>query len=345
MKVRYPVHEITRPDIRFVYQINYLSFDVMRSVVWATKCVGLIAALVSPLLFSCSSKSPDVQPTPVDTLGTGWRKISMPDSNGFADIFFINNNTGYVVGAGIFRSTDGGSNWQKVNNGTVPGIVNIAMGSESNGVFVTGSFQILFTKDGGASFGSVNVNDNIQDAFFVNATTVYAVGDKFWKSTDAGSTWTKIYDFPPGSGYRSLHFLNDQYGWVAGSGGPFRTINGGIAWEQKTHPEFNFLWGSAFFNDTNNGYVSDGGRVFKTSNSGNAWTKVFTGTGGYQDLHFTSTTTGYFTEGNYIYKTTDGGSTWNKVVVLPKKTMVELHFTDASHGWACGDGIVLKYQN
>ena len=307
----------------------------------------LLYLLLLPLLFSCSSKSPVAQPTPVDTLGTGWKKISMPDMS-YGDIFFINNNTGYVVGGGsIYRSSDGGNTWQKVHQAS-SAIVNIAMGSESNAVFVsTNGNQLLFTKNGGTSFDSVNINtDIILDAFFVNANTVYAVGNKFWKSTDAGSTWTKLYDFTISAGpYRSLYFLNDQYGWMAGEGGPYRTINGGTSWEAKPSPDLSFFAGNAFFLDINNGYVSDGRSVAKTSNAGNSWSRVLNGTSGYQDLHFISATTGYVADGTYIFKTQDGGANWKKEVVLPGKNIIEIHFTDASHGWACGTDGILKFQN
>jgi len=307
----------------------------------------LLIILAFPIFFACSKdSSDDVPPAPVDTLSTGWKKIPMPDL-GFVDIFFINNNTGYTIGdADIFRSTDGGNNWQKLYH-TSTGLTNIAMGSESNIVFINAnSNSITLTKNGGVSFESVTISSPVQDAFFVSATTVYAVGASFWKSTDAGSTWTKLYDFlGSGGGYRSLHFLNEQYGWVAGAGGLYKTTNGGLAWEQKTSPVFSFSSGNPFFIDINNGYVSDGIRTGKTSNGGNSWSKVFEGTTGYQDLHFLSSNTGYITEGSYIYKTTDGGNTWSKEVVLPQKTIFELHFTDATHGWACAGGAVLKYQN
>lgn len=302
-----------------------------------------ILIFISPIFFACSKKSsPDPVPTPVDTLATGWKKVST--SIGGSDIFFINNSTGYLAGSSIYRSTDGGNNWQEVYKPS-NSISNIAMGSELNAVFIPGSSQVIVTKDGGVSFNIVTIADMISDAFFVNANTVYAVGAKFWKSTDAGSTWTKLSDLPSGGGgYSSLHFLNDQYGWVAGTGGPYKTINGGITWEQKTNPIFNLSSGNVFFTDVNNGYLSDGIIVGKTSNGGNSWSRVFTGTTSYQDLHFISTSTGYIADGSYIYKTEDGGNTWIKVVALPQNGLIELHFTDASHGWACG-GAVLKYQN
>jgi photosystem II stability/assembly factor-like uncharacterized protein len=307
----------------------------------------LFIAACFPIFFACSkNSSSDNPPATTDTLGTGWKKITMPELS-YNDIFFINNNTGYVAGDNnIFRSTDGGNNWQKVYQAS-SGLVNIAMGSESNIVFTGASNnKIIFTKNGGASFDSVSISEPISDAFFVNATTVYAVGTNFWKSSNAGSTWTKVYNFPsPISGYASLHFLNDQYGWIAGIGGPYKTLNGGITWEQKPSSDFTFSSGNVFFTDINNGYVSDGNHIGKTSNGGNTWNKVFTGTTSYQDLHFITTDLGFITDGSYIYKTVNGGNTWSKEVVLPQKNIIELHFTDASHGWASGAGIVLKYQN
>jgi photosystem II stability/assembly factor-like uncharacterized protein len=221
------------------------------------------------------------------------------------------------------------------------------MGSESNIIFTGLTNKIVFTKNGGAAFDSVNVNDWISDAFFVTPSTAYAIGNGFWKSTNAGSTWTKLYDFPnPIGDYRTLHFLNDQIGWIAGEQGVFKTINGGADWEQKMiGPEFTGSSANVFFADANIGFISAQSLIGKTSNGGASWSKIFTGSYAYKDLHFISAATGYVSDSSYIYKTQDGGSTWNKEVVLPGKLIVELHFTDATHGWACGTGIILKYQN
>jgi len=322
----------------------------MTPLITGNKKIFLLFAIAVSLLSACSKdSSPGTSTSPVDTLSTGWKKITVSNVS-FNDILFINNNTGFAIGGpDVFKSSDGGDTWQKVYQ-TTSGFSNIAMGSESNIIFTGLTNKIVFTKNGGASFDSVNVNDGISDAFFVTPTTAYAVGKGFWRSTNAGSTWTKLYDFPTfTTDYKTLHFLNDQIGWIAGTQGVFKTINGGMVWEQKmTGPEFNFAGSTAnvFFVDANTGFISAQANIGKTSSGGNSWSKIFTGSSGYQDLHFISTNTGYFTDGIYIYKTQNGGSTWNKEVVLPGKDIVELHFTDATHGWACGaNGTILKYLN
>ena len=297
-------------------------------------------ALIIGLFSSCSRKSTP-NPAPVDTLAAGWKKITSP-SGGLDDIFFVNNNTGYTTGGGvIYRSTDGGNNWQKVYQ-SPQGILNIGMGSETTSAFIGASGKIIFTKNGGASFDSVTVSDNLSDVFFVNATTAYAVGNSFWKTTNAGSSWTKLYDFTGGV-YRSLHFLNEMNGWMAGTGGKvFKTTNGGLNWEQKTvGPDYDFTaTGNVFFIDQNNGYVTDGTSIAKTTNSGTSWSKVFTRPSGYTDLHFISADVGYITDGHYLRKTIDGGATWTKELVLANFGLIEIHFTDSNHGWVCGTGVV-----
>jgi len=48
--------------------------------------------------------------------------------------------------------------------------------------------------------------------------------------------------------------------------------------------------------------------------------------------------------GTRIYKTTDAGTTWSVVVALVSASIMEIHFTDAGHGWACcADGDVLRF--
>ncbi|MEI9908945.1 MAG: hypothetical protein WDO71_04315 [Bacteroidota bacterium] len=77
----------------------------------------LFFLLFSFSIMSCSKPNDQVTPPQEsnDSLGTGWKKIPIGTSENVLDIFFINNSMGYLVaGNFIYRSTDGGNNWQKV---------------------------------------------------------------------------------------------------------------------------------------------------------------------------------------------------------------------------------------
>ena len=101
--------------------------------------------LISFSFIACSKNhgNDPLPPNAVDTLATGWRKVSLPPSQTGTDIFFINNTTGFVAGSNfISRSTDGGTTWQKVYN-SASTFANIAMGSTMNAVFVTMEVLLL----------------------------------------------------------------------------------------------------------------------------------------------------------------------------------------------------------
>jgi photosystem II stability/assembly factor-like uncharacterized protein len=176
---------------------------------------------------------------------------------------------------------------------------------------------------------------------------VYAIGEKCWKSVNAGYNWTTADNNPGNCIYRSLHFLNEQNGYCAGTGGLFYTSDGGANWAVKSTPDFVFQnGGNVYFTDATNGFIADFNSIGKSTNGGNTWTKIttlshFT----YHDLHFITPLLGYVTDEVDIYKTTDGGVTWTREVRLVNDLISEVHFTDASHGWAnAGQGHILKYE-
>lgn len=308
----------------------------------------LLTILVS-LLFACSKNNNADQPQGVlDTLSSGWKKIQLPTSKTVIDIFFINNNTGFAIaGDAIFRSTDGGNVWKKVYDAANP-LSNIGMGNSTNAIF-TSTSKIFITTDGGASFDSIQLADpNIQDAFFVSESVAYVAGQNTWKTVNSGDSWTKLSSFAgtQGGDLRTLYFLNEQTGWVTGHG-LFKTLDGGITWTSIPPPiglTFGGL-GTICFMDNDTGYVTDAGSVNKTLNGGSNFTMVFsTNRHVYHDISFVSKQTGYLTDDKHIFKTTDSGQNWTSEVALKNIQLFELHFTDASHGWAGGEqGLILKY--
>ena len=318
--------------------------------------VFFILALTLLILFSCKKDNvPDPGPgpgpvpiTPKDTLGTGWKKILFNDSTqSLADIFFV-GNTGFCLSSNtVYKSIDAGNTWTgRIFNGI--NFINLGMGSDTNAIFIGSNNGVLVTHNGGISYDFNTLADpsSISDVFFVNTSTAYIAGKGIWKTTNGGTNWTKLYEFDIGDGYKSLHFINDQIGWVIKRDGLFKTTNGGVDWQiVNTGGVIIPGFGSVFFPDESHGYISDQLTIASTSNAGSSWTKSYTGMSTYHDIHFFSANTGYITDSLYILKTIDGGLTWNKEVILPGRLIIEIHFTDSNHGWACGpNGTILKYE-
>ena len=310
--------------------------------------------LVAAIIFSCNKKSstPAIPNPPVeqDTLAPGWSKKIVSGASTFLDIFFINNTGFAMADSGIYKSIDGGDNWDEKVPGVAGGSsnINLGMGSETNVSIVLGPGRIVSSHDGGASFDTVAIADvGVTDVFYVDSITAYAAGKSIWKTTDAGSHWTKLYDFTGTVSYQTLFFLNDQTGWIIRYDGLYKTTNGGVNWQPITiGNQFNFVYdGVVFFVNANHGFVADSVSVGTTTNGGTSWSKVYGGKGGYHDLFFVDDNTGYVTDDRYIFKTIDGGTTWTKEASIPGTKFFELHFTDANHGWACGsNGTILKFK-
>jgi photosystem II stability/assembly factor-like uncharacterized protein len=306
------------------------------------------AFILSIILFSSCKK--DKTPPPEDILSAGWTKKAINTGKSVDDVYFINNNTGFAVSSqSIFKTTNGGTDWQKVYETSGSYFSNIGMSSENHGVFMGSNGDIFVTKNGGQSFDSIQLTgNNITDVYCVDANIVYIIGQNVWKSNDGGTTWAKGFQFNSFTRYNSIQFLNEQTGWVIGSGGLYKTINGGLSWD-SINTTGSYAHGSSvaslFFTDSNRGYIADNTKISKTSNGGVSWNLVYTASSAYHDVQLINDNLGYIADGQYLLKTTDGGSTWQKVVTLGADSFIELHFTDANHGWAgTAGGAVLRYQ-
>ncbi|MGN6342675.1 MAG: WD40/YVTN/BNR-like repeat-containing protein [Ginsengibacter sp.] len=317
----------------------------------------LIVSMASLVFFTSCSKDnsePVTPPAPVatDTLSAGWKKINFVDSSDLADIFFI-NNTGFAVGSNVYKSSDGGDNWSLLTAGSAlvqNSYLNIGMGTGKNAIFTADNFSFVATRNGGETFTEKQLSDHLlTDVFFVDTATAYAVGNSVWKTTDAGYTWTKLYDFTPVTGFSSVFFTDKQTGWVVKQNGVYKSTNGGAAWQLVNADTTGLTYGGVvFFINVHTGFVSTRNFLEKTVDGAATFNKVFTFSyeNAYHDIYFVSANVGYITDGPRIFKTTDSGNTWSKVVALaaPSRFVAELDFTDAHHGWACGEkGTILKF--
>jgi photosystem II stability/assembly factor-like uncharacterized protein len=311
----------------------------------------IFAIFLLALAVSCSKKSmSEPKPDPViavfpDTLGAAWTTKNVTPGNVIADIFFTDNNNGYLVSkTGIYKSIDGGNNWVQKNLST--GFYNIAA-SGNNALFIQNGLQPVLTTDGGNTFQSVTVSlagDLPTDGFYSSLSNCHTANYRTNnKSVDGGQTFPFFYFFSDTQNYSTLFFLNDTNGWTLRRDTLYKTINGGANWTVLSSVTGNAS--AVEFINLNTGYYSNQLGVYKTIDSGINWQQVFFNSGtAFTDIDFVSAAEGYVSSRNQIFKTTNSGSTWTKVVALGNTNIIELHFTDASHGWACCEnGTILKF--
>jgi len=315
------------------------------------------------VLASCSG-GPNGDPVPEppvlppvilpDTLSTGWAAAVTPSSSeGFADIFFADNNTGYLVGgANAYKSTNGGLTWTKLFS-TTPShaFAHLAVANGNRACFVANKLTAYTTQNAGNAIDSVTYSYNgetFQDGFFSSANTCYLSSESsIWKSTNGGANFTRGYSFGSGSNFSTLFFLDDVNGFILKPDGIFKTNDAGAGWSKIRNATLAKPQAIQFLN-LNTGFYSDDNSLWKTADGGTNWTKIYNipagSANGFNDIHFVDSDTGYFVVGRKLLKTTDAGVHWEPVI-RSGNLLIEIHFTDATHGWACGlDGKVFVYR-
>lgn len=188
---------------------------------------------------------------------------------------------------------------------------------------------------------STGTTKGLNDIYFVNVNTGWAVGDStVVKSTNGGINWIRQNCFYNGTStpLYSVRFINDNTGYIAGgfmsgeynfTNYIFKTTNGGINWniifDQPTtmcgviykifpvNENIIFITQSGVLDMTTFGGLS------KSTNGGLNFSIIISH-GGCNTVYFVNANTGwtsfyYFTDFGYpkttLYKTTNSGSTWN----------------------------------
>lgn len=219
--------------------------------------------------------------------GAGWEKLVVPDNHYGTQLLFIDENTGFVFGD-VFYRFNGSSN----------------------------TFDKLTSK----------IHDNIHDLDFVNKSTGYAVGDhSIYKTSDGGSSWTKIFN--SGEGFAgSIEMLSDSTGWFVSYNKIFRTTDAGAEWKEFVISESKVLAKGITFYDDKLGLINTVSKETSPGNYKPAFHLVTTDAGEtWLPRNITSEKEAYFNKVQFtdpatvwginyfgLWKSTDTARTWTK---------------------------------
>ena len=148
-------------------------------------------------------------------------------------------------GSGIFKSVDGGENWEKLSNGLpeTMGKTDVSVsGANSKIVYVLAEAEkggLFRSNDGGKSFKRVNSSRGLiaRSWYYIHVfadpqdeNTVYVLNAPFLKSTDGGKSFTRIR-VPHGDNHGLwINPKNNKNMINANDGGANITFNGGKSW-------------------------------------------------------------------------------------------------------------------
>jgi photosystem II stability/assembly factor-like uncharacterized protein len=192
---------------------------------------------------------------------------------------------------GVFKSTDGGGNWNPVNTGLGgAGILTLAIDPVTPSTLYAGwSSGIFRTTNGGSSWSQIGSALSFIDAIAIDRTsptTIYAGGDSsnggVSRSTNGGVTWQAINNGLTSSFVKCLAIdpLTPSTIYAGLNGGVFKSVNSGNSWTPINSGITNTFTSSIAIDPVTPSTVyvtAFGGGLFKSTNGGNNWTPANNG--------------------------------------------------------------------
>ena len=241
---------------------------------------------------------------------------------------------GYILtypGAGVYVSTDGGSNWTRRASVVNRRIARVLVSpSNSLRVYVAGENGFERSTDGGISWTTIHtgqISDAIIDPNDANILYINVRNDGIYKSINGGDTWSLLNNGPTGGSADWIKFAIGKSG-VDGShfilakrsGTIYRSTDSGSTWSTLSgshggvshHEWANLL---AVAPDNQDIILAGGLNMERTSNGGASWSFPSNLHADHHVAVFAPSNPNivYTCNDGGVYRSEDKGSTWKKM--------------------------------
>ena len=178
--------------------------------------------------------------------GNSWTSQILIGSNKADDVYFINNNIGFVgCGSVIYKTTDGGETWKQSNNEGY-NVVKIQFVTEQKGFALLGEGILLMTDNQGASWQKITIDNKYSaNDYPLHSNSMHWMNEKtgiistsrgvLYKTYDGGNNW-KVIQFRNNTSDEilDLKFITPLLGYAVGFGDGnflYKTQDGGETWQ------------------------------------------------------------------------------------------------------------------
>ena len=277
-----------------------------------------------------------------------WQPVTLTTDAAFSDLWFADDRHGWAVGGGwdidggiIGRTSDGGQTWQYRSGfvGRWPGVSSFSFTAVQfldslRGCTIGSGGQIFLTDDGGQNWRVVRNGggEGLSDLHFVDRDHGWAVGGAgVLQTMNGGETWHWVFRSTSENGYLSgtaVHFLDTATGWMTSRSSLVVTTDGGLSWTPMPLPlakdEHPNLFELTFVDPGHGWVVGENGTILATRDGGATWVRQTQGIPAPQPRPL------------HIVRRQNGVDTFDLEGPPPGLFLTDVHFLDASRGWAIG---------
>lgn len=261
--------------------------------------------------------------------GQTWTQIPLNLTDDINEIYFRNDNEGYLVaGRKMFLTRDSGRSWSETKlfapndfRGMTPEFLSIRFADKKRGIAI------------GSLLRRVKNEDVVVDSLVM-------------RTDDGGETWTRI-TMPTKTELFHLDFNGSSHAWIVGDNGVIlASTDSGRTWVKQNSNTTNALYNIDFRDDDEGYAVGEKGTILRTENGGATWQRVITNfTESLMRVDFADDKNGWIVgyRGS-ILRSNDRGRSWQKQESGTANHLYGL-FMFKKYGWAVGaKGIVVGYE-